>query len=530
MESQKPIETRSFIRIPTLRLLIVGLLFIVAFRLRLYGIFNPLMDFIPVRQYHSALLARGFYNWLLTGELTTIPPDGIIEPPIRELVASFVYLIVGEECLWINRLLSVIFWMVGGVFLYHIAKKVGSPNAAVFSLAFYLFVPFGVLASRAFMPDPLMIMLLLISVFTILQYHEQPSPRRMLIAAAASSLAVFVKPIMCFFPLFGAFVLPAVCRRGVRRSLTSLHVPTFTALSILPAGLYYLYGMFAGGIFHLEGQIQDKVVLPLLFEASFWQDWWEKIGNVVGYAALLVALLGLLLCRPGLSRALMLGLWGGYFLFGLVYTAHIHTHDYYSLQLIPIVALSLSPLAALLMTQLNQLASPKHPNQGGLRYYGRVIVLTLLVPALILGAIRYEYWQNAIALPGRMVATHEREVATYQEIGEVVNHSPHTLLLFGNRGDWGYPLLYHGRFSAVLLPRPDEIGGLSTEEYFNTLYSEYSPEYFIISPKLDENGPDNFLDFWQSKEYEDLRNLLTKNFPVMVRNDAYVVFDLREKY
>src|SRR5829696_10157681 len=154
--SQEMTGTRIFLREPILRLLILGLLFVAALGLRLYGINHPLMEFYPVRQYHGALLARGFYEWLMTGNLKTVPPDGIIEPPILELVASFAYLISGGEHLWIPQVLSALFWMVGGIFLYLIAKKIVSPNAALFSVAFYLFVPYGVLASRAFMPDPLM--------------------------------------------------------------------------------------------------------------------------------------------------------------------------------------------------------------------------------------------------------------------------------------------------------------------------------------------------------------------------------------
>jgi hypothetical protein len=53
------------------------------------------MDFAGVRQYRDALLARGFYEWLLTGNLKTLPPDGIIEPPVLEALASLSYLISG---------------------------------------------------------------------------------------------------------------------------------------------------------------------------------------------------------------------------------------------------------------------------------------------------------------------------------------------------------------------------------------------------------------------------------------------------
>src|SRR5215212_4622919 len=67
------------------RLLLVGFLFVLAFSLRLYQIDEPPMDFAEVRQYHSALLARGFYEKLQFGEWETTPPDGVIEPPILEV-------------------------------------------------------------------------------------------------------------------------------------------------------------------------------------------------------------------------------------------------------------------------------------------------------------------------------------------------------------------------------------------------------------------------------------------------------------
>ncbi len=216
-----------------------------AFCLRLYGLGQPPMEFNAIRQYHGALLARGLYQWLLSGNLRTLPPDGILEPPILEFAASLSYLVLGGEHLWVPRLLSVLLWMVGGIFLYLTAKKVVSPNAAVLSVFFYLFDPYSVLASRAFMPDPLMIMLLVISIFAIVRYHEQPhSTRRLLVAVIASSLAIFVKPGICLFQVFGAFAVLSVYREGIRRSLLSWHLVVFAVLAVLPTALYYLYGTF----------------------------------------------------------------------------------------------------------------------------------------------------------------------------------------------------------------------------------------------------------------------------------------------
>jgi 4-amino-4-deoxy-L-arabinose transferase-like glycosyltransferase len=513
---------RSLFREPTLRLLTLGFLFVVAFSLRLYGLGQLPMGFNPPREYHGALLARGFYEWWLTGNLKTIPPDGIIEPPILEFVASFFYLILGEEHLWIPRLLSALFWMAGGVFLYLIAKRIVSPYAAVFCVFFYLFVPYGVLASRAFMPDPLMIMLLLVSIFAVLRYHEQPSTRRLIVAAVTSSLAVFVKPGISLFQIFGAFVSLAVYRQGVRKALISPHLLLFGALTVLPTGLYGLYATFFAGFY--QRQVSNKVVPQLLLEASFWEGWFVSVSVVLGYVALFGALFGVLLLRERLPRALMIGLWSGYFLFALVFTKHISQVTYYSLQLIPVVALSLGPLADLVMKALNHTVN--NIGQLGWSGYGRLIVLALSISVLILSAIGNRQSTSWMRAQQERAASY---VATFQEIGEVVDHSHRTLVLFGGyittayywEPNYTYALMYHGRFLGDEWPYPIQSGNLqaresSAEELFYRRYRRHSPEYLVISKGL-----------WKRDETKGLRAFLTENFSVAAQGDTYVVFDLR---
>jgi 4-amino-4-deoxy-L-arabinose transferase-like glycosyltransferase len=521
-------EKHSDLQEPTIRLLVLGFLFVAAFGLRLYGIIQHPVRFGFIRHYHGALLARGFYEWLLSGDFKTIPPDGIIEPPILELVSSLAYLIFGGEHLWIPQLLSAVFWTVGGVFLYPIAKRIVSPNAAVFCVFFYLFVPYSVLASRAFMPDPLMIMLLIISVFTILRYHEQPSRRRLLLAAIASSLAIFVKPGICLFQVFGAFVSLAVYREGVRRTLVSPQFLVFTVLSILPTGLYVSYVTFFAGFF--ESQVTHKVVPQLILEASFWEGWLITVSVVMGYAALLGALLGVLLLRKGLPRALMIGLWGGYFCFGLVLTKHISLVPYYSLQLIPVVALSLGPLADLVLMYLNQTVN--NADRLGWRGYGRLIVLALSTSVLVLSALGNK--QTSAYSTSWMRAQQERAasyVATFQEIGDVVNHSRRTLVLFGGyittayywEPDYTYAVMYHGRFLGDEWPYPIQAGNLqeqesTAEKLFYRRYRRDSPEYLIISK-----------GWWNREETTGLRTFLTENFTLAGQGDDYIVFDLGRK-
>jgi len=122
------------------------------------------------------------------------PKTGHLGAPILEFLVSIGYRILGAERLWLPRLLSSLFWLVGGGFLYLIGKRITDADAALFATAFYLFLPFAVVASRSFQPDPLMVTLLLASVFAILRYDEAPSRSRLAMAAVVSSLAFVVKP------------------------------------------------------------------------------------------------------------------------------------------------------------------------------------------------------------------------------------------------------------------------------------------------------------------------------------------------
>ena len=529
MRTKDVSKTSSFLQEPLSRLLVLGIMFVVAFCLRLHRIGEPLFDFSPVRQYHSALLARGFYEWLLSGNLKTMPPDGIIEPPILEVLASLSYLISGGEHLWVPRLLSASFWMVGGVFLYLIARKIVSANAAGFSVAFYLFDPAAVLPSRAFMPESLMIMMLLVSVFTVLRYHERPTTGRLMAAVVVSSAALFVKPGMCLFQIFGAFVGLMVYKKGLLRSLTSAHLLLFTVLSLLPVGLYYMYGAVIASF--LQGQVQGKVVPQYLLETYFWRGWLDQIASTVGLVAFAGALLGVLLVRPGLPKALMAGLWGGYFLFGLVFTYHIHTHGYYSLQFVPVVALSLGPLWDTVEGYIRR---------GGRQHYRRAVFLGLVVIAVVFAVAEQRTAIFGIAqqaggakpFPGRymgsaLIAHYGARAKVYGEIGAIVGHSPRTIF---SAPDFGYPLLYHGRLDGEYWPTPEmmawwqsrgrveaHLGGATTRrELFDDWYREVSPEYFIV---IKSEG-------W--KDDRQLRRLLTRHFSKVARDKYYLVFDLRK--
>lgn len=518
MQSESPSQSEAaqegqfFTQKPVLRLFIIGFLFITAFGIRLYRINEPPLDFVISRQYRSALIARAYYlnsvesipQWRKQVANINKQIEGIMEPPLMELVASSAYRILGGEHLWIPRLLSSIFWLIGSAFLYLLAKEVVNMDAAVFSTAFYLLLPFGISASRSFQPDPLMVTMMLFSIFTIFRYHNQPSIRGFAIAASISALAFFIKPFS-LFPILGTFVLLSICRLGIWKSVSSWDLLIFVVLTPLATIFFYAYSIFVEG--HLQGQIRGSFIPELLFNPFFYTGWLNQIKSVVGYTAFIGAGLGVLMFRGGLPKALLVGQWVGYFLFGLTFTWQIHTHHYYHLQLIPIVALSLGPIVALIMNRLNQVCK---------RWPLRVVVLCILGVAVLL-SIR--------ETRERLNRGDQEYVKMAEEIGEEVKHSTKTVLL---DSCLGYPLRYHGEFAGVFWPisadfrtyENEELRGqreLSAEEQFNTLYSEYSPEYFIIT------------DFREFEKQVDLKDFLVRKYRMAAKKDNYLIFDLRKR-
>ena len=94
--------------------------------------------------------------------------------------------------------------------------------------------------------------------------------------------------------------------------------------------------------------------------------------------------------------------------------------------------------------------------------------------------------------------------------------------------------MYHGRLSGELWPAYWQGGNRSqrkqqpsAEERFNALYSEHSPEYFIVISRFTQRNQQG--DFWNDEEYQELRGLLTEKFRLVAEDEDYVVFDLRRE-
>ncbi|MCC6146325.1 MAG: glycosyltransferase family 39 protein [Anaerolineaceae bacterium] len=478
------------------------LLFILGLAVRLYDLTDLPLDFHPTRQLHSALMARGMYyqdlesapDWRREMAVRQWKMEGVIEPPVMEWLAASAYRLAGEELLWLPRLFSIFFWMIGGVGLFLWAGKIGVLPGAVAALAFYLILPYGVIASRSFQPDPLMTALTVWALWAVSRWSAHPAWKNALLAGALGGIAILIKSVAVFFvaPAFAAAVLVTL---GFKKSVRSIQIWAIAFLAILPYAFYHIYGVYLAGF--LQSQFSQRFFPAMWIDPTFYLQWSRKIDQVVGLHWFILGILGSFLYRNRHTRASLLSLWAGYFVYGLALPHHISTHDYYHLPLIPLVALGLAGGVPVMWQQLQ----------------GAAWVRAILVLSLFIFGIGYYAWDARTTLKR---SDYRLEAAYWQEIGTFLGRSSNVAAL---TQDYGARLSYWGWTEAMNWPWLGDLnfqGEPATAEEIAARFEEQAAgrDYFLMTaPEELERQP-------------ILKDLLAA-YPVVFREGDAVIYDLQ---
>src|SRR5829696_1574600 len=232
----------SFFSSQASRIVMFVLLFSLALTIRLYDLTDLPLDFHPTRQLLSAIKARALYfETQPDGYSTEKLEAGIylsklkadVEPVVFEQLVAFTYRFTGEQ-LWIARIYSSLFWLIGGVFLFMLVRGLTSFEGAIVSTAYYLFFPYAIIASRSFQPDPLMVMLILSFWWTFWRWIRSSFWTFALLAGLLGGLAIFIKFYAAFF-VIGAALGLVLSRFTLRDLLRNVQVWAMTFLGVLPA-------------------------------------------------------------------------------------------------------------------------------------------------------------------------------------------------------------------------------------------------------------------------------------------------------
>ncbi|MBE2199752.1 MAG: glycosyltransferase family 39 protein [Anaerolinea sp.] len=461
-----------FARHKTWLAVLLFLMFFAAGGIRLYNIQKPFVGLLPVREFRSAIIARDIYYDLNSEKIPawqrevahiSREAEWSLEPPVLEWLTAVTFYFAGGEQLWIPRFYATLFWLVSGFIFWQIARDLYGAETAVILTTYYLFVPIGIIASKSFQPDTLMMMFYMACLWAILRYDQNPTRRHLVWVMLASGLALFIRPL-CLFAIVGAFTALLVYRflHGETRPLS--HVVLFCAALLLGLA-YYAYGLLIAD--SLAGQAEITFQPHLLLRREFWQGWIYTELDAVTLVGVIAALCGLALLNSPRLQWLLTGLWGSYVVFGLIFNYHIMTHNYYHLQLAPTIALSAGPFVAFLWTHVQGLSRPRWRTV----WLGGVLAIFVLLAS----------WQ--VIQQGRWSPNFENQ-ALATEIGEQVHHSTRTVYLSPY---YGRPLEYLGLLSGAYWPRPDtqklylgpEVKWATVSERLAEI--PFTPEYFIIT-------------------------------------------------
>lgn len=495
---------REFLgRRPGLLVLVLAMMFLFAAVIRLYNIQAP--GILVEREFTSAIFARYYYfqrtpgieTWRMEEVSLQKNEQPVLEPPVTEYLVSWMYTVIGAEDFTSARFLTTAFWLAGGLFFYLALKRVLSSHAALIGTAFYLFAPLGVLTSRSFQPDALMMMLFMASLYAILGDYDKPSLNRFFIAAALSGLTLLIRPI-AVFTLLGAYLALAMHKKGTWRGVFDQRIGLFLLLALSLPAVYYGYSLFFSRVMHWK--LASSFRPSLYFHREYWEGWLLLAVKVAGLGVLISALLGMPALPKGRARYLLTGLWAGYFIFGLAFTFHIHTHGYYHIQLIPILAIPLGVMGAFLLDWLWRLKDADHWHIWLPVAAALALVLAFSVRDVREGLHRQVFESRVVA----------------ERIGDIVHHSQKTVLLAYH---YGLPLQYFGELSGDYWQRsisywlyrlPGE-RELSVDERLDTL--GYNPEYFIIT---------DFEEY--RKNHTDLKEYLLGQCKLIASTEQYLIY------
>jgi 4-amino-4-deoxy-L-arabinose transferase-like glycosyltransferase len=489
------------------RLILLGLVVLLlglGLAIRLYDLSDLPLDFHPTRQLLSHLKARGMYyqgqpdvpEWQRKMAIQQWRTRAEVEPEVFERLVAFTYRFTGVDTS-VARVYASVFWIAGGVFLFLLARQLGKSEAALISLTYYLFHPYGIVASRSFQPDVLMVMLILMFWWAFWVWTRLETWKWVVIAGIAGGLAIYVKFVAAFF-VIGAAVGLGLAIFGVRL-FRNRQVWLMTTLGTIPAGLYLYDGIVREGF--LGRQFSGRFVPELLLSPLNYLQWAGMANLAAGGLAIAIGLLGLLMVRSRALRWMFAGLWSAYVLFGLFFDYHVATHDYYHLPLIALVAVSIVPVAA-------TLAADFVPNAP--RPWGRLALVAILLYAAFGGA-----WDARTQLSA---VNYRPQAGMWAEIGDRLEHGPNVVAL---TQDYGSRLAYWGWQNTVVWPYVGDFeyrqvrgGSLEFEEAFAKLTEGNT--FFLVT------------DFAELGRQPELMDRL-QTYDVIAQGDGYVIYNLESR-
>ena len=488
---------------PWLTTALLVVLFVAGLAIRLYDLTDLPNDFYMVRQYHSLVIARGMYyahlttvpEWQRTMAIAQWKAEGLIEPPIMESLVALTYNLTGVQT-WMGRLYASLFWLLGGFAIWLLAKEMSMRYGGIIALAYFLFIPFAVTVSRAFLPDPLMVAMIAWSLWALYRWEEQRTWKLAILAGVLTGLTIFVKSV-AVFPLLGAAAGLVISRASWKRIFADKQTWLVAGITAVPTVIYYIYGLTYA---NLGGQF------ALRFFPSYWKDptfygrWLFMAAGFSGFAAMFAALVGILLYPTNRERFIAIGLWVGYIAYGFTFPYNFITHDYYHLPILLVVAFGLIPVADFLVRSVLE-------KKG---WFWKVAIIGILLFGVVM-----QMW---VSRNNMAVADYRADIAYYQNLGKLIGHDKKVIEV---SGDYDFRLAYWGWVNGAYWPSTMDT---DLRNMAGQAAPQFSTEFAQRTAGMDEFVITSTAELDRQPQ---LRDYLAAHYPVMTKGDGYLIYNLK---
>jgi len=481
---------------------LVIILLLAGTAVRFFEVSDAPLDFHPTRQLHSALIARGMYyqnlenvpEWMREMAVRQWKAEGLIEPQVMERLSAATYQIVGNDYLWIPRIWAIFFWTLGGIFLILFVRENASILAAAGAAAVYMFIPYFLDASRSFQPEPLLVAALAASLWSFTKWLDRKTFGWALAAGLLSGLAIYVKSVSIFF-LAPALAITVLQNQDFKDAFKNKQVWIIAALSILPYLVYHFYGVFNLG--SLGEQFALRFFPQRWIDPVFYYQWLSEINHVFGLFIFFGGVLSAIIFSKSGIAGIYYGLVSGYILYGLVFSYHITTHDYYHMPMI-------IPVAAGIGLLIEKLAAAS----------GKPTFFTISV--LILALLIMAGWASIDFRSKLRRSDYSEEVNFWKELGEELGRDAEVAGLFEN---YGYRPSYWGWMDVMPWQHSEDIGlrelaGQDVETAQNIGGTLQGVDFFIVS------------DFNEFEKQPQLKSYLEENTTMYLESGYAVVYRL----
>lgn len=331
----------------------VSAIIFLGFLLRLYRFDGPVADWHSWRQADTSAVSRIFvekgfdilhpkYLDISNVQTGKNNPQGFrfVEFPLYNILQAAGYKFIGIYTLeeW-GRIVTIISSLLCGLFLYLFSKKHFGFVIALFTLIFYMVMPFSVYYGRAILPDTTMIMASLGGIYFFDIYLKKKGNSKyyfLFLSTIFTSSSLLLKPYAVFF------VLPQIILaidKYKYRVLSRIDLWIHLFIAVVPLVLWRIWMLqFPEGVpFSLWLLNENGIRLrPSFFRWIFY----ERIAKLIlGYVGIVFVFFSFPEIKKTKNFLLPVSFAASSLLYIVIFATGNVQHDYYQILIIPSIAL-----------------------------------------------------------------------------------------------------------------------------------------------------------------------------------------------